>query len=255
MKIITCFKLVPEEQDIVVTPEQALSFDNADTKISPFDLNAVEAATQLATEEEDEIAALTVGGSLLQNSKVRKDVLSRGPHALYLMQDAQLEHALPKDTAQAIAAAVEKIGFDLILFGEGSGDLYAQQVGLLVGEILQLPTVNAVSNLQRQGDKLIVERTLEEDVEVISLSLPAVICVTSDINTPRIPSMKAILGAGKKPVHTWQASDIGWSRGTPQAELVAINVPPQTARKHIILDNDSPEAIAELAEHLKKALN
>ena len=255
MKIITCFKLVPEEQDIVVTPEQALSFDNADTKISPFDLNAVEAATQLATEAEDEIAALTVGGSLLQNSKVRKDVLSRGPLALYLMQDAQLEHALPKDTAQAIAAAVEKIGFDLILFGEGSGDLYAQQVGLLVGEILQLPTVNAVSNLQRQGDKLIVERTLEEDVEVISLSLPAVICVTSDINAPRIPSMKAILGAGKKPVHTWQASDIGWSRGTPQAELVAISVPPQTARKHIILDNDSPEAIAELAEHLKKALN
>lgn len=255
MKIITCFKLVPEEQDIVVTPEQALSFDNADTKISQFDLNAIEAATQLASEAEDEIAALTVGGSLLQNSKVRKDVLSRGPHALYLMQDAQLEHALPKDTAQAIATTVEKIGFDLILFGEGSGDLYAQQVGLLVGEILQLPTINAVSSLQRQGDKLVVERTLEEDVEVIELSLPAVLCVTSDINVPRIPSMKAILGAGKKPVHAWQASDINWSRGAPRAELVAITVPPQTARKHIILDNDSPEAIAELAEHLKKALN
>ncbi|EOA4405665.1 electron transfer flavoprotein [Citrobacter amalonaticus] len=255
MKIITCFKLVPEEQDIVVTPEQALSFDNADAKISQFDLNAIEAATQLATEAEDEIAALTVGGLLLQNSKVRKDVLSRGPHALYLMQDAQLEHALPKDTAQAIAATVEKIGFDLLLFGEGSGDLYAQQVGLLVGEILQLPTLNAVSSLQRQGDKLLVERTLEEDVEVIELSLPAVICVTSDINVPRIPSMKAILGAGKKPVHTWLASDIGWSQGELRAELVAITVPPQTARKHIILDNDSPEAIAELAEHLKKALN
>ena len=67
--------------------------------------------------------------------------------------------------------------------------------------------------------------------------------------------MKAILGAGKKPVHTWQASDIGWSQGELRAELVAITVPPQTARKHIILDNDSPEAIAELAEHLKKALN
>ena len=30
MKIITCFKLVPEEQDIVVTPEYTLNFDNAD---------------------------------------------------------------------------------------------------------------------------------------------------------------------------------------------------------------------------------
>lgn len=88
MKIITCFKLVPEEQDIVVTPEYTLNFDNADAKISQFDLNAIEAASQLATDD-DEIAALTVGGSLLQNSKVRKDVLSRGPHSLYMVQDAQ----------------------------------------------------------------------------------------------------------------------------------------------------------------------
>ena len=68
-------------------------------------------------------------------------------------------------------------------------------------------------------------------------------CVTSDINMPRIPSMKAILGAGKKPVNQWQASDIGWSQSTPLAELTGIRVPPQTERKHIILDNDSPEAI------------
>ncbi|PZT60355.1 electron transfer flavoprotein [Escherichia coli] len=240
MKIITCFKLVPEEQDIVVTPEYTLNFDNADAKISQFDLNAIEAASQLATDD-DEIAALTVGGSLLQNSKVRKDVLSRGPHSLYMVQDAQLEHALPLDTAKALAAAVEKI-------------VYAQQVGLLVGEILQLPVINAVSAIQRQGNTLVIERTLEDDVEVIELSVPAVLCVTSDINVPRIPS-KAILGAGKKPVNQWQESDIGWSQSAPLAELTGIRVPPQTERKHIILDNDSPEAIAELAEHLKKALN
>ncbi|HAL6189404.1 TPA: hypothetical protein H6T47_000258 [Escherichia coli] len=163
MKIITCFKLVPEEQDIVVTPEYTLNFDNADAKISQFDLNAIEAASQIATDD-DEIAALTIGGSLLQNSKVRKDVLSRGPHSLYLVQDAQLEHALPLDTAKALAAAVEKIGFDLLIFGEGSGDLYAQQVGLLVGEILQLPVINAVSAIQRQGNTLVIERTLEDEV-------------------------------------------------------------------------------------------
>ena len=80
-----------------------------------------------------------------------------------------------------------------MLFGEGSGDIYAQQVGLLVGELLQLPVINAVSNIQRNGDRIVVERTLEDEVEVIELSLPAVLCVTSDINTPRIPSMKAIL--------------------------------------------------------------
>jgi electron transfer flavoprotein alpha/beta subunit len=53
MKIITCFKLVPEEQDIVVTPEYTLNFDNADAKISQFDLNAIEAASQLATDDDE----------------------------------------------------------------------------------------------------------------------------------------------------------------------------------------------------------
>ncbi|MEA1396595.1 electron transfer flavoprotein, partial [Salmonella enterica] len=48
MKIITCFKLVPEEQDITVTPEHSLNFDRAEAKISQFDLNAIEAAAQLA---------------------------------------------------------------------------------------------------------------------------------------------------------------------------------------------------------------
>lgn len=70
--------------------------------------------------------ALSVGGSLLDNTKVHKDVLSRGPNELFLVQDAQLDNALPKDTAQVLAAAARKIGFDLLLFGEGSGDLYAQ---------------------------------------------------------------------------------------------------------------------------------
>ncbi len=56
----------------------------------------------------------------------------------FMVQDAQLEHALPKETALALASAAEKIGFDLLLFGEGSGDIYAQQVGLLTGELLKL---------------------------------------------------------------------------------------------------------------------
>ncbi len=82
------------------------------------------------------------------------------------------------DTAKALATAVEKIGFDLLDLGEGSGDLYAQQVGLLVGEILQLPVINAVSAIQRQGNTLVIERTLEDDVEVLNSSVPAVLCVT-----------------------------------------------------------------------------
>ena len=257
MKIITCYKCVPDEQDIAVNnADGSLDFSKADAKISQYDLNAIEAACQLKQQAaEAQVTALSVGGKALTNAKGRKDVLSRGPDELIVVIDDQFEQALPQQTASALAAAAQKAGFDLILCGDGSSDLYAQQVGLLVGEILQLPVINAVSAIQRQGNTLVIERTLEDDVEVIELSVPAVLCVTSDINMPRIPSMKAILGAGKKPINQWQASDIGWSQSAPLAELTGIRVPPQTERKHIILDNDSPEAIAELAEHLKKALN
>ncbi|AKP35246.1 electron transfer flavoprotein [Yersinia aleksiciae] len=254
MKIITCFKLVPEEQDIVVTAEHTLNFERADAKISPFDLNAVEAAVQLSGDD-GQVVALSVGGKYLENTKVRKDVLSRGPHELYLVQDVSLDRALPKDTAQVLAAAANKIGFDLMLFGEGSGDLYAQQVGLLVGEMLQLPTVNAVSSIQIMPGRVLIERTLEDEVEVLELPLPAVLCVTSDINVPKIPSMKAILGAGKKPVTQWASSDIDWTPTPSYTELTDIRVPPQAERKQIIFENDSPEAIAELVEHLRKVLN
>ena len=257
MKIITCYKCVPDEQDIAVNnADGSLDFSKADAKISQYDLNAIEAACQLKQQAaEAQVTALSVGGKALTNAKGRKDVLSRGPDELIVVIDDQFEQALPQQTASALAAAAQKAGFDLILCGDGSSDLYAQQVGLLVGEILQLPVINAVSAIQRQGNTLVIERTLEDDVEVIELSVPAVLCVTSDINMPRIPSMKAILGAGKKPINQWQASDIGWSQSAPLAELTGIRVPPQTERKHIILDNDSPEAIAELAEYLKKALN
>jgi len=254
MKIITCFKLVAEEQDIIIAADRSLNLEQAAIKISQFDLNGVEAAMQIATGD-DQVIALSVGGKALDNSKTRKDILSRGPGSLYLVKDASLEHALPYETAQALAAAANKIGFDLLLCGDGSGDLYSQQVGLLVGEMLQLPTLNAVSHIRVEGSKVFVERTLEDDVEVFELELPAVLCVTSDINTPKIPAMKAILGAGKKPVIQWSTEDIGWSAQKIRAELISVCAPQPSERKRIIIDDDSPDGIATLVEYLRKSLN
>ncbi len=149
MKIITCYKCVPDEQDIAVNnADGSLDFSKADAKISQYDLNAIEAACQLKQQAaEAQVTALSVGGKALTNAKGRKDVLSRGPDELIVVIDDQFERALPQQTATVLAAAAQKAGFDLILCGEGSADLYAQQVGLLVGEILHLPAVNGVSKM------------------------------------------------------------------------------------------------------------
>ncbi len=85
----------------------------------------------------------------------------------------------------------------MILCGDGSSDLYAQQVGLLVGEIVNIPAVNGVSKIiSLTADTLTVERELEDETETLSIPLPAV-AVSTDINSPQIPSMKAILRRSK----------------------------------------------------------
>ena len=254
MRIIACYKLVPEEQDIVITADRTLTTDKAGEKISPFDLNAIEAAVQLAGENH-EVVALSVGGQALANPKLRKDALSRGPNALYLVRDDRLDSALPYETARVIAAASKKIAFDLLICGEGSGDMYAQQTGLLVGAMLQLPTVNGVSKIELKEGFVTVERTLEDEVEVLDIPLPAVLCVSSDINLPRIPSMKAILGAGKKSVTLWGASDIAWTPGSARTELAGVYAPQQTERKHIIIEGDGQEEVSRLRDYLTNALS
>lgn len=255
MKIITCYKCVPDEQDIAVNnADGSLDFSKADAKISQYDLNAIEAACQLKQQAvEAQVTALSVGGKALTNAKGRKDVLSRGPDELIVVIDDQFEQALPQQTASVLAAAAQKAGFDLILCGDGSSDLYAQQVGLLVGEILNIPAVNGVSKIiSLTADTLTVERELEDETETLSIPLPAVVAVSTDINSPQIPSMKAILGAAKSQ-SVWSAADIGFNAEAAWSEQ-QVAAPKQRERQRIVIEGDGEEQIAAFAENLRKVI-
>lgn len=256
MNIITCYKSVPDEQDIIVnSSDGSLDFSRADTKISQYDLNAIETANQIKAQQADsKVIALSIGGKALTNMKARKDVLSRGPDELVVVIDDQLEHVLPHQTAITLGAAAQKVGFDLIICGDGSADLNAQQVSILLGETLQVPAINGVKNIVSiTADTVIVERELEDEIETLSLPLPAIIAVTSDINVPVIPSMKAILGAAKKPVQAWTMADIGLDNVAALSSQ-SIAAPKQKVRQRIIIEGDGDDQIAQFAEHLRKII-
>ncbi|HIE5767654.1 TPA: putative electron transfer flavoprotein FixA [Proteus mirabilis] len=256
MNIITCYKSVPDEQDITVnSADSSLDFSRANTKISQYDLNAIEAANQLKTQLDGiQITAMSVGGKALTNAKARKDVLSRGADELVVVVDDQLEASLPYQTAVALAAAATKKGYDLILCGDGSADLSSQQVSLLVGEFLNIPAINGINKIvSLSNDSITVERELENEIETLTIPLPAVIAVSTDINTPQIPSMKAILGAAKKPVQQWSVADLGLDAITTRSEQ-KVAAPKQKVRQRIIIEGDGDDQIAELAEHLRKIL-
>jgi len=209
MNIIVCYKLIPDSEDLVKNPDGSISLEQAEWVISDYDLLAVEAGLQLVEKHGGKLTALSVGTDKLQNSKAKKDILSRGPDELYLVTDPTLGYGDTHQTAQVLTSAIQKIGeFDLVLFGEGSGDLYFQQVGLQVGELLGKPTLNAVSKVDVENDALTVERSLENVIDVLSVPMPAALSVTTDINVPRLPSMREILKAGKKPVTEWTLGDL-----------------------------------------------
>lgn len=255
MKIITCFKVVPEEQDIVVKSDGTLSFERAKPTISTYDLNGVEAGAQLQEASGGELIALSVGASAIDNPKLKKNILSRGPGNLVMVADDILKDLDTHQTAKVLKAAIEKIGeYDLIICGEGSADLYAQQVGAQLGQLLNIPTVNSISKITQANGKITVERTLENEVETLELELPALVMVTTDINLPRIATMNHILAAGKKPSTVWELDDIGAADPQQTIEVIDMKAPPQVERKQDIVEGDTDEAIQEFISKLSAVL-
>ncbi len=254
MKIVVCVKITPDAGDIEARPDGSISLEKAEWTIGGLDLQAVEAAVQLAEATSSQVIALSAGPSPVGSSKLRKDLLSRGPDELVLVVDEALRGADTAATAAVLAAAVRKIGgADLVLAGEGSADLYFQQVGLQLGERLDLPTLNAVTRIALEGDHLLVERTLEDAVEVLEAPLPAVLSLAAEVNQPRLPTMKMILMAGKKPVTQWSLADLGISSPLEESiQVISTQAPPRRQRKQVVITGAAGEAAAALAGYLGK---
>jgi electron transfer flavoprotein beta subunit len=244
MRIVACIKAAPDDADITVGPDRSLDFSRAQWKVGSYDLNAIEAARRLADAVGGEVIGLTVGGDELANTKLRKDALSRGLDSLVIVPGSPDADSF--QTASALAAALGELGFDLVVLGAGSSDRYAQQVGNQLGALLGVPTLNYVNGITADGERLRVERLLEDAEQVVEVSLPAVVSVTSGINVPRIAGMKDILAAGKKPV-----TEASAAMPAASTRVVSLLAPEQVDRRRTVVEGDPAETAAQLATFLK----
>lgn len=249
MNIIVSFKVVPDDQDIQIAQDRSLDFTKAKGVVSTYDLNALEAAAQAS--EGGKVVAITAGPASIDGGKLKKNVLARGVDELIMCADEACADMDARASASILASLVEKAGdFDLIVCGDGSADNYAQQVDVQLAARLNLPVVNAVSKIMPEDGAVVVERTLEDVIETVRVPLPAVVSVTPDVAVPRIPGMKDILAAGKKPM------DVSGATGACDSalEVVSSQAPQQAARKLEILDAGADGAVAQFAAALKAAL-
>lgn len=259
MNIVVCVKLTPDASDIEIRNDGSISLERAEWIIGGFDLQALEAGIRLAEATSGKVTALSAGPRKIDNSKLKKDILSRGPDALVLVADDMLADADTAVTATVLTQTIRKLSesepVDLVLFGEGSADLYFQQVGLQVGEMLGWPALNAISKIEPVGQdgRLQVERDLEDAIEVLDIALPAALSVTTDIAQPRLPTMKMILAAAKKTVSGWALVDLGLAE-PPQNNLktLSIRAPRRVSRKNVLISGTPKEEAQQLIHYLNQ---
>lgn len=252
MKIAVAIKVVPDDQDIQIGADGSLDYSKAPQIVSVYDLNAIEAAAQLAEEVGDsQIYAITVGGTKIDDSKLKKSILARGADELYMAIEDSSADLDARATALRLNALIDEIGeIDVVFAGDGSADNYAQQVDVQLGVALGWPSVNAVTSVKSQNSTLVLRRSLEDEVEVVEVPLPAVVAVTPDVGLPRIPGMKDILAAGKKPMSIVAAA----SQVASSIETVSVKAPEQVERSLDVLAEGEDGAIEKFAAALKAAL-
>jgi electron transfer flavoprotein beta subunit len=198
--VVACFKWVVDEAYIRKGSDGKLDFSSVDYKIGEYDRNAIEEAVrQRDAGGGGSVIGVTVGTP--ESAKGVKDGLSRGMDQAFFAADAAFRDLEPSQTARILAEVIRTRipQYDLITCGEGSSDLYAQQVGPRLAELLGIPCICFVQKLTLESGKLRAERRVEDGVEVVETPLPALVTVLPDINTPRIPGVKDTLMAGKKP--------------------------------------------------------
>ncbi len=250
MNIIVALKVVPDDQDITAAADGSLDMSKAHQIVSAYDLNAIEAAAQLAEAQGDSsVKAVTVGGAAIDDSKLKKNILARGVDELFMVaDDAAADLDAP---AEALAAQVAAIGpYDVIFCGDGSADNYAQQVDVQLAYKLGVPSVNGVVAVEAADGAIKATRKLEDVIEEVEVPMPCVIAVSPDVALPRIPGMRDILKAGKKPMNVGKAGG-----ELPNAtETVEVKAPEQTERKLEVFDAAEDGAIDKFAAALKAAL-
>ena len=248
LRILSLFKWVADEAYVKASASGELDLSFVEYKISDYDKNAIEEAVLLAEKYGGTVAVATVG--LPEDTKSIKDALSRGPEKAYFINDADFSGLEPSQTASLLAQAIAgRIEYDLIICGEGSADLYAQQVGPRLADKLGIPCICYVQKIEIQDNTVVAERKTDEGVELVSCPLPLLVSVVPDINTPRIPGLRDTLAAGKKPVVYIEKSELN---GDYSPRLQTINARASSIRRNVRKFSPDLSGIKEFVAEMKK---
>ena len=253
MKICVLVKEVPDAAVRKrIDPATGRLDRSGERTLNPYDTHAIEAAMAIregGAVEVEEIVAVTMGPEGAVRA-LHKAVSLGADRSLHLCDDA-LAGSDVAATGYALAAALRREQPDLVLLGQQSDDGECYTVGAIVADHLQMPSLTQVIKLDIDEGKLRCERQAEYGYDTVEVDFPAVISVGDAINEPRYPSLKAIMGAKKKPLDTLTVGDLDIEVSRVGGEGSAAHwtgakEPPKKPPGRIIEDEDTDATVEQI---------
>jgi len=252
VNIVVLVKYVPNPQGTPqLGPDNLLVRSGVEGALDPGDEYAVEAALQIAGATEGEVVAVSMGPE--EAGAAINRALAMGAARGVLVTDDALHGADVLVTARALAAALGRAPFDLVIGGVESTDGYTGTLPMTIAELLGVPSVTFARKLTVDDGTVRAERQTETGYDVVECPLPAVVTVTSGATEPRYPSLKGIMSAKQKPVDRLSAADLGLAADgtTATQSVVGVTDAPVKAAGEVI--EAGPDTAARIADLLAEA--
>jgi electron transfer flavoprotein beta subunit len=257
LKICVLVKEVPDAAvEKRINPSTGRMDRSGERNLNPYDTHAIEAAMQIregGAAEVEEIIAVTMGPDTAVRALHK--AVSLGADRSVHLSDESLAGSDVAATGYALSKAIEKEQPDLVLLGQQSDDGECYTIGAVVADHLKMPSLTQVIKMDLADGALRCERQAEYGYDTVEVRLPAVIAVGDAINEPRYPSLKAIMGAKKKPLENVAASDVGIDpslvgEAGSRVQCGEFHDPAAKAAGQIIEDEDTTETVAKIVAWL-----
>ncbi|WP_353155128.1 electron transfer flavoprotein subunit beta/FixA family protein [Herminiimonas fonticola] len=234
MKVLVPVKRVVDYNVKVRVKSDQSGVDIANVKMSmnPFDEIAVEEATRLKEAgKATEVIAVSCG--ILQSQETLRTAMAIGADRGILVEtDVELQ---PLAVAKLLKAIADKEQPQLIILGKQAIDDDANQTGQMLAALLDWPQATYASKVEVDGDKVKVTREVDGGLEIVSLTLPAIVTTDLRLNEPRYVTLPNIMKAKKKTLDNVKPADLGVDV-TPRLKTLKVSEPPKRSAGIIVPD-------------------
>lgn len=257
MNVVVCAKVVPVASvTIQIDPAtKRMVRKDVTQELDPQAAKAVEEALRLVDKHGGSATVVVMGGD--DATVGIKSALAMGATAAVHLSDPALAGSDALGTAKALAAAIRKEPFDLVLCATESSDSYTGLVPGQLAQLLGVPPLTFATSVAVDGHTVTVKRQSEDGYEVVSSELPALVTVTTGINEPRYPTLKGIMGAKKKEIRRYTAADLGLGPAEvgetgAREKVLTVGRPPARPPGKVVKDEgDGGKQIADFLANVK----